>query len=309
MVISSISASWLSSPDCTADTIIETVKSLGIDYLEAEFRMSAEMLEKIVSKRESGGLNISSMHAVCPSPANRGRGAEAYFLSDTDEDKRKKGIDDVLGTIKRASAIGVPAVIVHSGMVDIEEATYKMMEYCDAGNLRSIEARECLHSALLNRMSNCKKSFSSLLKSLDAINSYANKVGVKVGLENRFYFREMPNLEEFGIIFNTFNGGSLGYWHDTGHAHVQETLFGVSQKMMLETFSERLVGVHLHDVRGGYTDHNAPGSGVVDFDMVKSFLKDDTIRVMELNKRESFEDAKSGVDFLKEKGIFGSVSV
>jgi hypothetical protein len=60
----------------------------------------------------------------------------------------------------------------------------------------------------------------------------------------------------------------------------------------------------LHDVLNGYNDHNAPGCGTVDFDMVKSYLKPETIRVMELNQKVNSADAKQGIAFLKDKGIF-----
>jgi sugar phosphate isomerase/epimerase len=152
-------------------------------------------------------------------------------------------------------------------------------------------------------MSGVKKVFPQLLKSLDEINVEATRYGIDVGLENRYYFGEMPNLEEFGIIFNMFDGGRLKYWHDVGHAHVQEVLFGVSQKVLLETLSDRLIGIHLHDVKGGYTDHNEPGCGEVDFDMVNSFLRPEVTHVIELNPRVEPENVRIGVEFLRRTGI------
>jgi sugar phosphate isomerase/epimerase len=73
---------------------------------------------------------------------------------------------------------------------------------------------------------------------------------------------------------------------------------------VLETLGGRLIGMHLHDVTGGYTDHNEPGCGEVDWDMVKGFLKPETIRVMEINHRVPLDRAVAGIAFLRAKGIF-----
>ncbi len=111
-------------------------------------------------------------------------------------------------------------------------------------------------------------------------------------------------MEDLNDIFSRFEGGKLGYWHDIGHGKAQENLFGTPQKEMLEAFGHRLIGVHLHDVQRGYCDHYEPGCGMVDFDMLKPYLKGDTIRVLEINQKVSEGGAKKGIAFLKEKGIF-----
>lgn len=299
----SLSTSWRSGQIHNAKELIDAVKGVGFDSVELEFRLKADVFDDIRKNMKSWDLSVSSLHAVCPSPAKRERGAEVFLLSDEDEENRKKGVADVVGTIQRAAEIGAKAVVVHCGRVPMKEPIYEMMKFFNEGKIESPEADTALHAMLLERMSNVKTVFPQLLKSLEEINEEAVRFGIDVGLENRFYFGEMPNLEEFGIIFSRFDGGRLKYWHDVGHAHVQEVLFGVSQKVLLETFSERLIGVHLHDVKDGYTDHNEPGSGSIDFEMVKSFLAPNTIRVVELNSRVEAGDVIRSVEFLKNKGI------
>jgi|TARA_Y100000294_G_scaffold171465_1_gene184974 hypothetical protein len=125
---------------------------------------------------------------------------------------------------------------------------------------------------------------------------------------------EMPQIFKHKLLYfiadeylqmnQSTKGSKLAYWHNTGHAQVNENLFGVSQESLLKTFSDQLIGVHLHDVLNGHHDHYAPGCGMVDFDMVKSYLKTETIRVMELNQKVHMKETKQGIDFLKDKGIF-----
>lgn len=288
-----------------ARALVDAMKKSGLDTFELEFRVNATVFDAIEKKREAWGIRISSLHAVCPAAPGRGKGAERYLISDTDEEKRKIGVNDVIETISRCSAIGAGAVVLHCGAIPEDfEAHRIMMRFCDEGMLNSAEAQAAREALFIRRVAAARKPFEQTLKSLDAINQAAVKAGVKVALENRYYFREIPFFEEFGIIFNMFDGGNLYYWHDTGHAHTLQTLFGVPHRKLLETFGNRLIGIHLHDVTGGYTDHNEPGCGDVDWNMVKGFLKPETIRVMEINRRVPLMRAVEGVDFLRKKGIF-----
>lgn len=306
MTICAISTAWRSNQITEAKKLVDIMKETGISTLELEFRMSKEIFKEIKTHHIAWGINIVSLHSVCPSPPGRKRGAEHYFISDEDEQNRIRGVEDVKLTLRNAAEIGAQVVIVHCGRVPIGEPIDKMKKLFDENKINSKIAKKTLKEILHTRTLHRDKSFQSLLKSLDEINKEAEELGIGVGLENRYYFNEYPNLKELEIIFKYFNGSKLAYWHDTGHSHVHEILFGVSQKTMLETFNNQLIGIHLHDVVNGYSDHNEPGCGMVDFDLVKSYLKPDTIRVMEINQRVSESGAKQGIAFLKEKGIFSS---
>ncbi len=73
-------------------------------------------------------------------------------------------------------------------------------------------------------------------------------------------------------------------------------------KELLDAYGKLLVGVHLHDVNG-YSDHHVPGIGGVDFDLLKKYLKKDTIKILEIHPRETEKDLMGGVDFLKNMGL------
>ena len=305
MAVCTFSTCWRSGVIADARKLVDAMGEAGADSLELEFRIKSDAFDDIRKNRQSWGIKISSLHAVCPAPKGRSRGAEAFLISDEDETARKKGVEDIKRTLRNAIEVEAEAVVIHAGRVPMDEPSHLMMHMYDNGEAGSSRWHELLHRVMLERNIKSKKPFTQLLKSLDEINEEAVTLGINVGIENRYYYGEMPNIDEFGVLFNTFDGGRLNYWHDVGHAHVQEVLFGIPQKVMLETFSDRLIGVHLHDVKDGYTDHNEPGSGVVNFEMLKSYLKLETIKVMELNPRVGLEEAKDGVGFLHDAGILG----
>ncbi len=299
MTVCAVSTSWLSSKIKDGRELVEAIKKTGISRLELEYRLSSEVCGDILRNKEEWGVGITSVHAVCP-----GRGGDGSHLNSLDEDKRLQAVKDVEETIRMAEEAGAKAVVVHGGKIPMVEPIRRMMNCYDTGKLEAAWAKTDLHQALIERAGLAGKHLQSLLKSIDAINGEAEKRKIDIGFENRYYLCEMPNIEEFKDIFQKFDGGRIFYWHDTGHAHTQETLFRISHELLLKTFEQNLIGIHLHDVQKGYNDHNEPGSGEVDFDMIRRYLKPNTIRVMELNGRVATEGAGNGIDFLRKKGIF-----
>jgi len=142
----------------------------------------------------------------------------------------------------------------------------------------------------------------ALLFSLEKIVKRAEQLEVIVGIENRYYFQEIPDVEEIGIILGQFRGGPIGYWHDTGHAAVFEALGIVRHEALLQRYAAHLLGVHLHDALG-IDDHKPPGRGEIDFDMVSRYLPEGAIKIMEIHPSARGHEILDGLELLKERGI------
>jgi sugar phosphate isomerase/epimerase len=65
----------------------------------------------------------------------------------------------------------------------------------------------------------------------------------------------------------------------------------------LDRFSNRMVGVHLHDVIG-VEDHRAPGSGEVDFNKIVAFLPKEAFRTLELHPKTTPEQIRTSLQYL-----------
>jgi sugar phosphate isomerase/epimerase len=123
---------------------------------------------------------------------------------------------------------------------------------------------------------------------------------VLLGLENRYHYHELPGPDDFEVIFDAFKGAPIGYWHDTGHAHANESLGIGSRNSLLQANATRLIGVHLHDAIG-LDDHLPPGSGQIDFAALKPFLNADTIKVIELKPGIPASEVCEGIRCIREK--------
>ncbi len=100
-------------------------------------------------------------------------------------------------------------------------------------------------------------------------------------------------------MLNKFNNSQVYYWHDTGHAQLMENLGMARHKDFLEQYGSRLIGIHLHDILD-CQDHLAPLQGKIDFQMLKPYLKKDSLKVIEAHHPASAEDLIKSRNFISE---------
>jgi sugar phosphate isomerase/epimerase len=126
--------------------------------------------------------------------------------------------------------------------------------------------------------------------------------GIVIGIENRSDYHEIPNLSELQQLLDEY-GDAVGYWHDVGHAYMQELAGFYEKDAYIKTLQCRLIGAHIHDALG-FSDHRAPGYGEIDFESsLKPYLNDGVLRVLELHSRVTPEEAAYGIQFLRTMNI------
>ena len=89
-----------------------------------------------------------------------------------------------------------------------------------------------------------------------------------------------------------------------GHAEVHHRLGVTDRSAWWDLLGKRLVGLHLHDVRG-LTDHRAPGKGDVDFRWLAARIAAANplaARTFEIDQHESDEEVTTGLQLLIDTG-------
>jgi sugar phosphate isomerase/epimerase len=102
-------------------------------------------------------------------------------------------------------------------------------------------------------------------------------------------------------LLETLDEDIVGFWYDVGHAYTLNRLGFYPHEDWLHSFESRMLGVHLHDVKG-LDDHHAPGCGEVDWDMVVSHLPKDIFHTLEVQTFNSPQQINNSLHFLLEKG-------
>jgi sugar phosphate isomerase/epimerase len=143
-------------------------------------------------------------------------------------------------------------------------------------------------------------NFSAVRQSIIELAEYAGERGIKLGLENRYYYFEIPSPDELCDLLELgFN--NVGFWYDVGHAEALAQLGFIQHEEWLRRFAPRMIGVHLHDIVG-IDDHRVAGTGQVNWEMVARYLPADALRTCEFQNNNSPEQVTAGVEWLIEKG-------
>ncbi len=224
------------------------------------------------------------------------------LLSSPEGQERARAVEKTIRTLELAQNLGASAVVLHLGRVDMDPEYGRFHELFRHKMLGSPEGRRFLEGKLKERRQVRGPYLEGVFRSLDRLNSEAEKRGLLLGIENRYAYHEIPDFEEIAQILGAFSGGSVGYWHDVGHAHVQEKLGFIKPGALLRSYGSMLVGVHIHDARGT-DDHWAPGAGEIDFWALREKLKDSPIKILEVHKKSDKEQLVKGREWLKTIGL------
>ena len=93
----------------------------------------------------------------------------------------------------------------------------------------------------------------------------------------------------------------FGFQYDVGHAHNQDVLGTVPHSAWIPRFTSRMIGVHLHDVKG-IEDHLVPGRGEIDFTRIAEHIPAGTLRTLEISPAATTDEIARGLEILTETG-------
>jgi sugar phosphate isomerase/epimerase len=301
-----ISTCWYSTKADGARDLLDAMLSLGIDSLELEYRIRKGLFEEIKPLIKKQKIKILSIHNFFPAPEGVGdrRGSgDLFLLSTLDAEERQLAVDYTAEAIEIAASLGCSALILHLGKVDMENVTSKLKRFYDEGRIADSEVKDFIGEKLKEREALVPKHLDSVLLVLDKLNKKAEKYNVYLGVENRYHLHEIPNSNDLEIIFREFPDSNIRYWHDTGHAQAATSLGWGDSEELLEKFNHHMIGIHLHDVKHGYRDHESPGSGEIDFLSLKKYLKSSLIKVVEPHSHLTKAEVIEGLKYLAEQGI------
>jgi len=296
----SISTTWGQRYENVAE-FIHDAREFGFTHMELNSSLDHERLKELLA---SEGLLISSIHAPCPNTFTRkGIKASSLSLAALNEDERREAINFTRSTIELAGEVGAKAVVVHAGWAHMKtEMERDLRRLYEQGLADTSEFDEFRHRLIQTRESVAFPHVEAAKKSLSELVSHARASGIRLGLENRVDYHEIPNLGEMRDILAELDSEVVGYWHDVGHAEIQSRIGFTPHGDWLTALRDRIIGVHLHDVRD-LSDHHAPGIGDLDWDFIARNLPIDALRVCEIGEWNSWKDASQAVTFLRTKGI------
>ncbi len=260
------------------------------------FKLKA--LQKALKKTP---LRVVSAHNVCSErkldPANR----RGDWLASPDEAQRRLGVEATLDTIENAKTLGASAVVLHLGSPAIEKRWEKQSALYQLVRGGGAEPGVSREEILAERAAVAPAHLDAACRSVAEL--LEGSSGIRLGIECRMGWHELPNLYELGLLLGRFPDPRVGYWHDVGHAVIQDFLGLAGQYDWLRRHGARTIGVHLHDVRERTRDHYPPGLGQVDFEPIIALLPPGALWVMEISADFIAEEIALGRRHLEEAGF------
>ncbi len=299
MYDAALSTMWWNKETVSADEFFSTGRELGFARFELNHQIPPEVLRQIDIDR----FSIGSLHDPCPAFIHAKVLEQTDIqITSLDEERRRKGVDVVKGTIDQACRMGCRMVVIHPGRIICDHSMDEQLRgLYRAGSKGTPDYEELRKKVIADRASRSAPHLEKCLESLREIVTFATDTGVMLGLENRFHFYELPVFDEMQAMLNEFRQPWVGWQFDIGHLQVHDQLGLLTMKDWLEQFSRRIVGLHWHDVIG-IQDHQAPGTGEVDFAMLAKFLPPDCYHTLEVDKALSREAVSRGLNHLEKSG-------
>jgi sugar phosphate isomerase/epimerase len=247
---------------------------------------------------------ITSVHEPCPADLSAAElKRRNWLISAPDEEDRRQGVAATRRSVELAHRVGAQAVIVHAGRVDMDptlESTLTNLHR--AGKFDQPEYARARERLMAARAAQAHANMQSVRRSLIELAEVADRLGVRLGLENRNHYYEIPLADELDDLLDLGCGAVIGYWHDVGHAQILQHLGLGTHEEWLRQFSSRMLGVHLHDVVG-LKDHLAAGLGQVDWDMVARYVPASALRTCEFQSFNSPQEVAAGLKWLVDREV------
>lgn len=305
----SLSSCWCSARHTDGYDMVDEMVGLGFKRIELSHGIRISLVPGILKAVEAGLVEISSVHNFCPLPGSvRHAAPNLYQPSATDKRELALWHRYSMQTLDFATKVGATRVVMHSGSVwfFFSSPEARLEKWIDAqedlqavdyvGSKQFVKMRD----RMMKRIRKASKSAMARIQaSYEEILPEVKARGLCLGLENREGLEEMPlDAEYAGFLKGLPNDGTVGYWHDVGHAQIKHQFGLLDHEEHLQAMADRLIGFHLHDVTDQGRDHQVPGTGTIDFEMVAKFVRPEHTLVLELSPSLTAEEVLTSRDYI-----------
>jgi sugar phosphate isomerase/epimerase len=274
--------------------------AMGFRRLEIGILDVPVVLNGFEESRRETGIAVRSLVAGCLDP--RSHHMSGTKLGSLDEDSRECALNCVRRHVRLAQKYGCPTVIVRGCEVEdkqLHEEADKLVTRIHRDGISDplrAEVRD-----LVSRVE--KKGHRQVEHLCRALHTLIGEYPeTKLAIEPGPSFMDLLNFDAIGWVLDDLTRQGLAYWHDTGRVQMREREGLATQGKWLETYGDKMVGVHLQDAAEGQVEL-PPGTGQVDFKLVSSYVPRDAERVLEINSRHGRAEILGAVQFLVDQGF------
>jgi sugar phosphate isomerase/epimerase len=228
-----------------------------------------------------GALEVTSLHNFCPLPIDVMQAAPDCFQCTSHRPgERARALRHTLKTIDWAAKLEAKRVVLHLGSVPMARMSRRLLDRLKNGKTSDQKYVNLKQRAVRKRAK--LDYYARVADWLTNIVEHAKQAGIRLGVENRIEIDTFPSEEEFRRLFQDFDPGVLGYWHDFGHAQIRQHLTLSNHREWFIEMLPHLIGCHVHDVKNPDSDHQLPFAGDTPFSQLVPLISPSVPLVWEL---------------------------
>lgn len=273
--------------------MIQEILDLGFKRVELGHGVRLSLMDGVLKAAEKGVVKFTSLHNFCPLPVEITRPSpDCYQFSSHDARERERAVKFTFQTIDFAERLGARYVVLHMGRVPMDDYTDRLIRMAETGLENSREYVRVKLEAVRKREAAAERCVERSRECLARIIDFAGERGIRLGVESRHSFEEIPSEREMIALLNEFAVPEVGYWHDFGHVQVKHNLGFLDHVEWMERVGERLFACHLHDTQYPGRDHMPPFTGDVPYDELVPLMprQNKTLFVFEMSPRRTREE-------------------
>ncbi len=295
------STCWNSGRHTEGDEMLREIKALGFDRVELGHGIRISLMPGIQEMYDAGEIEFSSLHNFCPLPVEVMHASpDCYLLSSAYTKERDRALKQTFQTIDFAARLGAPFVILHLGEIPIGPVTDSLISLTKQGRLLSRKFVQKKLEAVKKREAAAGPYVDRVRAALRSISDYAREKKIRLGLEGRRGYEEIPSERELPGLLQELDPAVCGYWHDLGHIQIKENLFFIDHAEWVKEMAPRTFGCHVQDCIWPAQDHQVPFAGDVDLKRLVPMLPKDCEMVWELSPRKTAVEIRRGLDKWRE---------
>ena len=284
--------------------MLREIKDLGFDRVELGHGVRISLMPGIQKMFEAGEVQFTSLHNFCPLPVEITKASpDCYKFSAAYSKERERAIKQTFQTIDFAERLGAPFVVLHCGEIQMNPITDELIALAQRGEILSREYVRKKLKAVQTREAAAPPYLELVKDSLRRVADYAAKKNIRLGVEGRRGYEEIPSERELPALLDELNSPQLGYWHDMGHIQIKENLGFLNHEEWLRQIGPRALGCHLQDCIWPARDHQPPFAGMVDLEKLVPLLPPNCLFVWEMSPRKTPEEIQKSV--VTWKNLFG----
>jgi len=256
--------------------MIEEIVELGFARIELSHGMTIAKLPGIQKAFQRGIFECAGVHNYFPSPVEVMIDApDAYEFTSHRPYERQRAMELTLRTLEVAAQFNAEYLVLHMG-----SAPMNPQKFTKALTARVSEGEQHQPDYIKAKLAFVKKReklgplyYQRAIAALTTIAERATELGVKLAIESRSRFEDMPTEREMLALQDHFADHPwIGYWHDFGHVQLKHNLGLLDHHEWLEKIAPRIIGGHVHDVEWPARDHRVPYSGTLDYAPLLKFF-------------------------------------